>query len=244
MNKNLSLYILIIAASLFLSCKLKTKEVSTKIHNEIESKEILEKDSDDTITLNTKDIFLIKVLSLLPDSSMGKGHKWLEKERKEEYSNALKGFLVNEGEIRYHHKKIIQNNHLFVSVVDSYWQLKIYDLNSSDKIVLTHSHSGDGDSFFIYKFDGVNFLSVNDFFPSDYLDIFFKKPFKRIDYEKYADVDFELLCDFEVINDQIIVSNYYAKDDPKYFNGNTQILNFEKESGKLKTEKIYWNKIK
>ena len=58
--------------------------------------------------------------------------------------------------------------------------MKIYDINDFEKVVLTHNHCGDSDRFYAYIYNGNDFKPINNFFPSNYLDLFFKEPLKLI----------------------------------------------------------------
>lgn len=242
--KKVLLFLILI--NIVISCKTVSEGNSSTYNNNkiLDTRSDNLKDKADTVKIDSNSIFLFKVLSMLPDSAMGIGHDWSIQERKEEFNNALKGFYVNLGSDGIHSKKIISSNYLYVQVVDSYWQLKLYNMDDSNMVVLAHAHDGDGDEFYVYKLENEKLYPIHDFFPPNYLELFFKKPEFLKEYDKREQPGyFELLLDYELKGDTILVSNYYAKEDSNLFVGNIQILSFDRLIGKMKSKSVYWGTI-
>lgn len=198
----------------------------------------------DTIILpveTNKSIF--KILSILPEASFIRGSfEWPAVDRELIFKNALNNLLINESDT-YLVKKLVNSNHLKVGVVDGSWELLIYKTKSQSDIVLAHPKVGDDDGFYVYNFDGNSFTEIKDFFPQNYSQYFFN-PSRSDSCKIKNDEEFNLMLDYYLNNDTVLVTNFYAKSDKQCFLGNIVALIYNIQTEKLELNSVYWGEVK
>ncbi|MGQ1947492.1 hypothetical protein ACT3CD_10395 [Geofilum sp. OHC36d9] len=239
MNKNFTTVLLVLMT--LIACKNNTTTTSKVMTQSDETISDNEKHSAvDTIhLLNIKDKTLFEIFAILPDSSMGKGHSWSKKDREIIYQDALKNYITNDDKY-FHVKELISDKHLKVSLGDAYWELLIYKTNRDGCFtVVTHLKGGDADSFFTYTYYNGQLSVKSDFFPLDYLVKFFNQQ-TTDNCTVVPDGEFELMLDYEFINDTVLIENYYSKQDSICFLGNTLVFKYNPLTAILDFREIRW----
>lgn len=212
-----------------------------------------EKSFSDTVWIkNKEEQFLLKVLTILPDSAMGTSWKWSMQERKQMVDEGIKrGYLINNSEC-CHRKKIKSKYNFFISVVDGSWEMSLFKINKGNFIILADERVGDGDGLYAFKLNGDNLTSlpISDIIPQA-IRLFYKSPLSTSDEEEISSYekrgDESVFLEYSFLQDKILISTYLGKGNvqkihSKVYNGNRLDLNFNKGTKRFDIGKIYWEK--
>lgn len=103
--------------------------------------------------LNSKRIKTLELLSILPEDSMG-SWDWAIEDRIE-YTKDCKnaGYLLNDNSGMMQ-KSFIDDQHLFVQVIDGCWEFLIIDLSENKSFILTNDMVGGGNGLIAYISNG------------------------------------------------------------------------------------------
>jgi hypothetical protein len=253
--RKLSMYVILLSFCFF-SCSNEKPEKQTYSVDSVSSEEIAisnEKQFSDTVWIkNKEEQFLLKVLTMLPDSAMGTSWKWSIQERKQIVDEGIKrGYLINDSEC-CHRKKIKSKHNFFISVVDGSWEMSLFKISEGDFIILADERVGDGDGLYAFELNGDNLTSlpISEIIPQT-IRLFYKSPLSTSDEEEisfYEERGNEsVFLEYSFLQDKIVVSQYLGKDDVqkthnKVYNGNRLNLNFNERTKRFDVGKIYWEK--
>jgi hypothetical protein len=212
-----------------------------------------EKPFSDTVWIkNQEEQFLLKVLTMLPDSAMGTSWKWSIQERKQMVDEGIKRlYLINNSEC-CHRKKIKSQYNFFTTVVDGNWEMVLFKISEDNFIVITDERVGDGDGLNAFELNGDNLtaLPVSEVIPKT-IRLFYKSPLSPSDEEEISDYEKNgnesVFLEYLFLQDKIVIGQYLGKGDVqkthnKVYNGNRLDLNFNKKTKRFDIGKIYWEK--
>lgn len=214
------------------------------------------KQYSDTVWIkNKEEQFLLKVLTMLPDSAMGTSWKWSRQERKQMVNEGIeRGYLINDSEC-CHRKKVKSRYNFFTTVIDGHWEMALFPINENNFIVITDEGVGDGNTYYAFELnnrDKLTAISVSQLIPRRIRRLFYKTPLLPSNEE---DVSFyeksgheSVFVDYLFLPDKIVAGIYLSKEDgqqkSKIYNGNRLDLNFNKKTKRFDIGRIYWQKEK
>lgn len=197
----------------------------TKTENEIEFSD-LEKNKIELIKkiekgkkLNKTRIKTLEILSKIPVNSMG-SWDWSVEDRVKYLKDCKSvGYLLNDNSGTFQ-KRFHTDTHLFVQVVDGFWEMKIITINKNKYFIILNDIVGDGNniSFYLLESDSILLIDKN-IFPKN-----LEKQFKK---NKSCEIDRSFYTfSFDINDEKIFIENIY---ESKCLKKNVIVLKFNKD---------------
>jgi hypothetical protein len=226
----------------FLSCNSNKEQESKQI---IKNKISTKNQYSDTVWIkNDSQRFLLKILTILPDSAMGHSWEWVIKERTQLVDEGLKnGYLINNDEIILH-RKFKSVNNFYTTVNDGTWEFSIFEFEKEKCIIVTHGTAGDGDEFFAFEYDKskLTAIPINEVMPNS-VEFFFKEGlFKNCNQTLKNNDNNSVWSGYSFLENKIIVKYEFDEIEEGCLKGNRLDLNFNKKTKRFDIGKIYWEK--
>jgi len=151
--------------------------------------------------LNKTRIRTLELLAMLPGDSMG-SWDWSMEHRASYLSDCSEvGYLIN-NDSGMMQLRFVDNNHLFMQVVDGVWEFQVIPINGDTYFILTNDIVTGGSSFDAFIVDGDDISRVNKNIFPDGWEEHFKSSKKNCEFAG------EAFLDFSLDNDLIIISNW------------------------------------
>jgi len=198
----------------------------------------------DTIDINyNKNKGILDILTLFPETNMG-SWDWSQKDRIDLVNDIkINNFIIDTTEM-FLNIKYVKPNTMGLTVVDGFWTLSVYDIDSNNKIIITNDIVGDGNSFETYELKNNELKIVNsDILFGDY----FSKLLKNNSQEcKDMLEDNMITFDYDFSNPEFIkISSWHINEEENQcFNGNTITLKLNKSKRLFETYNILWEENK
>lgn len=184
---------------------------------------------------------LLEILKVLPKETMT-SWEWSTEERLKTVQFIEKNnFLIDSTEM-YNNIKYIKPNTLGIQVVDGFWTLSVFELNSEKNIVITNDIVGDGKDIntFIYDEEDLKRIEFEKLFGKG-IDNVLKKQSDECLLEME---DAFLTFDYDFSDSNIVKIESWGIDKIESINcfkGNTIEFKLNKSKGIFELKKVYWN---
>ena len=221
---------------------LKTKVEKIENNSNIPKNTNVNEQYKDTITIdylaNRK---ILEILKILPKETMD-SWEWTKKERLKTVTFIEKNnFLIDSTET-YNNIKYIKPNTLGIQVVDGFWTLSIFELNSGKNIVITNDIVGDGKDINTFIYDG------NDLEKIEFEKLFEKgidNVLKNQSEECLLEMEDAILTfDFDFSDSNVVKIASWGIDKSEStncFKGNELEFKLDKSKEIFELKKVYWN---
>lgn len=184
---------------------------------------------------------ILELLKILPKETMG-SWQWTQEERIKTVDFVAKNnYLIDSTEM-YNNIEYVKPNTLGIQVVDGFWTLSIFELNTGKSIVISNDIVGDGNDIntFLYDGDGLEKIEFERLFGKGINNILEEQSEKCL--SDLADVYLTFDYDFTDTNVVKIISWGIDKDQfNNCYKGNAIEFKLNKSKELFELEKIYWN---